>query len=140
MLRDDVQTCEGMGKWPDYETEDVTKEFRQEVLDTLEANKKYNEARGLKRGDKRRLIANKSQLCGVADIDKTHLGKILDGRTGRSNLVGRIRDVLQLQPVMTITVPSSRAETLRALATLPEETFQTYRRAVTDEIDHAKRK
>lgn len=120
--------------------EDVTNGFRKEVRDTLTANKAWNKARGLRKGDPDYRICNDAELADAIGTDKNLIKNMLGGvRPGtkvklinRSVFVGPIRRALKLRPIRTITVRADRAEMYLEMDGLSDTVWSGYADAVRD--------
>jgi hypothetical protein len=120
---------------PDAPEEDVTDEFRREVLEALDLNAQVNRLRRRRKGDPGYLISNRAELAdAIPGMHKTMVNKILGGARDttkvklveRSAYVSKIREVLQLAPTDRITIPARRGDVMRWIAALSDEAFAVF--------------
>lgn len=112
--------------------EDVTDAFRKAVLDALKANKDRNDLSGARKGDPDYLISSHAELAEATGFDKTRLGRVIGNVRKTSKAVpinrteglDRIRKALQLPEMVSVSVRASRVAVIRAIAELPDESFQ----------------
>lgn len=123
----------------DEEEEDVTDVFRKLVRARLEENGRHNRLRRIKKGGPGYKVSNQAELADAIGSDKNLMRKMFGGvrdpmepapTVDRSAFVGRIRNVLELPLVATITVSTSRLATMKALADLPDELFRQFEEEV----------
>lgn len=134
----EMQPSESMGddrhknSPPDDEEEEVTELFRAAARHALDLNKRQNALRGKRKGDAGYLTSNRAELALKIGTDKTMVNKIIGPARAstkvklvdRSAFVGRIRRELELPPVVSIQVPSSRVQLLKRIADMPEVGIQ----------------
>lgn len=127
---------------PDNAEEDVTDEFRRDVLAMLDLNAQLNRLRKRHKGDPGYLISNRSELADAVGTHKTMINKLVGGArettevklVERSAYVSKVREVLQLAPTERITIPARRAEVLRWVSSLSDEAFAVFEEAFKREM------
>lgn len=119
---------------PDDPEEDVTADFRREVIEALDINARRNRLRRLKKGDAGYLVSNRAELAVAIGTDKTMVNKIIGPKkpsnkvklVDRSAFVARIRDALELAVPTSIAVKGDRAAALKWFNELSDEKFKIY--------------
>jgi hypothetical protein len=123
---------------PNEESEKVTDTFRKEARRALELNKESNELRGLRKGAESYRISSQAELADALGTSKRMVSRIIGGVRAETEIdlvddsvfVGPIRRLLELAPITSISVRTTRAPVVRFIAELPDDQFKVFEEAV----------